>query len=325
MKLIIVVFSLFFISCSSKWETEEINEFLSEKKIDTTKYHTYDELNAKGLITRIKTINCNENAYIFNLLVSENECVYIEKRHPSRFDKSIFLKINKNGNIIDSLIIVRGSDIINDFIIYKNSYCSWFIDSNKNFKPIKRVSYFSKTDSIHLKSLVKKINKNNLKFYTRREYGNDSISSIMLFENNELEMHYYSSNSNISTQLIIKDTITEGFSTRFRELNKINTNILLKYDNFYAFSYDKQTRKGISGGSLFSNTSTSMSYCNSYNGTYFLTLENKSKLKLKLMNEQLCESNEAYEYSGEAVVYTENFLNYYLIQNDVYNYYIVNK
>lgn len=325
MKTIIIIFSFFLISCSSKWETEVINEFLSNKKIDTTEYKTYDELNAKGLITKIKTMNCNENAYIFNLLVSENECVYIEKRHPSGFDKSIFLKINNKGNIVDSLIFKRGSSIINDYIIYKNSYCSWLIDSNKNFKPLKRVSYFSKSDSIYLKSLVKKINTNNLKFYTRTEYGNDSISSIMLFKDNEIEMHYYSSNSNLSKQLIIKDTISEGFSSKFKELNTIKTNIFLKYDNFYAFSYDKQTRKGISGGSLFSNTGTSMSYCNSYNGTYFLTLQNKSKIKLKLMNEQICESNEAYEYSGEAIVYTENFLNFYLIQNDVYNYYIVNK
>ncbi|WP_396162417.1 hypothetical protein, partial [Flavobacterium sp.] len=77
MKTIIIIFSFFLLSCSSKWETEDINKFLSDKKIDTTKYHTYDELNAKGLITKIKTMNCNENAYIFNLLVSENECVYI--------------------------------------------------------------------------------------------------------------------------------------------------------------------------------------------------------------------------------------------------------
>lgn len=323
MRIITIFLFIFLISCQSKWEDEPINEFLSEKKIDTTKYNTYDELYKTGKINKIKSINSNENAFIFNLLVSENEFVYIEKRHPSGFDKSIFLKINKNGNIIDSLIIYRGSSIINDYIIHKNSYCTWLIDSNKNFKPIKRLSYFSKSDSIYLEALVKKINKNNLKFYTRSEYGNDSISSILLFKKNELEMHYYSSNSNLSKQLIIKDTVKEGFSSRFKELNSININEFFKYDNFYAYSFVKQTRKGISGGDFFSNTGRSVTFCNSYKGTYFITLQNK--LKLKLINQQLCENENTDEYSGEASVYTEKFLNFYLIHNDVYNYYIVKK
>lgn len=325
MRIITIFFIFFLISCSSKWENEPINEFLSEKKVDTTEYYTYDELFKTGKINKIKSLNCNQNVFIYNILVSENECVYIEKRHTSEAGKTIFLKIDKNGEIIDSLTISRGSKIINDYILDKNTYCSWLVDTNKKFKPLKNINYFSKSDSINLKSQINEINKNNLKFYTSSEYSNDSISYILLFKNNELEKHNYFSTNNLSEKLIIKDTITEGFSSRFKELNSINTNEFFNYDNFYAYSYDKQIREGISGGDLFNNTGTDRSYCNSYNGTYFITLQNKSNLKLKLMNEQLCESKDVYEYTGEANIYTESFLNFYLIHNDVYHYYIVKK
>ena len=169
-----------------------------------------------------------------------------------------------------------------------------FIDANKKLKPLKNINYFSESDSINLKSLVNKINKNNLKFYTTSEYSSDSkidtCNYILLFKNDQLEKHNFLSTIYLSEQLTIKDTIREGFSSRFKELSSINIEEFFKYDNFYAFSYDKEIRKGISGGDLFSNTGTSRSYCNSYNGTYFITLQNKSKLKLKLMNDQICEN-----------------------------------
>lgn len=329
MKIIVILFIFFLISCQSKWENEPINEFLSEKKIDTTEYKTYEELFLNKKINTITTSNCNENSFIYNTLVLENKYIFIEKKYNSNNVKNVLLKIDKDGKTIDSLIIDKYYSIINDYLIDKNSYCSWFIDNDKKFKSLKNIDYLSKSDSTKIKSLINKINKNYLKFYLATEYtvnGRiDTCNYIILFKNDKLEKYNFLKTINPEEQLKTKDTITEGFSSRFKKLNSINTNEFFKYDNFYAFSYDKQIRNGISGGDLFSNTGTSRSYCNSYSGTYFITLQNKSNLKLKLMNEQICENEEGYEYSGEANIYTEKFLNFYLIHSNVYQYHIVKK
>ncbi|UGS19920.1 hypothetical protein [Flavobacterium cyclinae] len=327
MKIVLAFFSVFLISCSSKWENEPINAFLTDTKIDTTTYFTYDELTKKGLITKIKTENCNENVFIYNNFISASGDVYIEKRHPKELGMTLLFKINKNGVVADSLLVSRGAKIFDDYIFYKNNVCSWLVDADKNYKPLKNIDYFNAKDSLKLQSLVKEINTNQIKFYVTTEYSGDSrldtCNYILLFKKDIIEKHNFYSTIELSDDLPIKDTVTEGFSKRFKELDYINSNTLFQFDNFYAFSFDKQTRKGISGGSLFSNTGTSMSYCNSYNGTYFITLKNKKRVKLKMMNEQLCESADLYEYSGEAQIYTHQDINFYLIHNDVYHYYIV--
>lgn len=329
MKIIRVFFIFLVISCSSKWENVPVNEFLSEKKIDTMEYSTYDELFSTRHLHKIKSRNCHENAFMFDILVADMEYVYLEIGDENELDKAIFLKINKHGEIIDSLKINRSSKIINDYIFDNNSYCSWLIDANKDFKPLENIDYFSSTDSTKLKSLIHDINQNNPKFYLKSRYGNfnqlDTCNYFILFKKNKLEKHNFLSTLDLREQLKIPDTITDFFSSRFKELKSIDSNEFFNYDNFYAFSFDKEIRKGISGGSLFSNTGTSRSYCNSYNGTYFITLLNKSKLKLKLMNEQICKSNESYKYSGQTIVYNESYLDFYLIQSDVYHYYIVKK
>jgi hypothetical protein len=330
MKIIFILFVFFFvISCESKWENKPVNEFLSEKIIDTTQYIGYEELSSDKKINKITTSNCNENVFIYNTLVLEKKFIFIERKLNSNGDKVVFLKIDKEGEKMDSLIINRNSIIVNDFIVDKNSYCSWFVDNDKKFKALKNVDYLSKSDSTNIKSLVDKINKNNLKFYSVSEYDVDSridtCNYILLFKNNALEKYNIPRTADYEEHLGTNDKISQGFSSRFEKLNAINPDELFRYDNFYAYSYDKKVRDGISGGDLFSNTGTTVSYCNSYNGTYFITLQNKSNLKLKLMNEQICESKDAYGYAGQVELYTESSLDFYLIHSDVYHYYIVKK
>lgn len=329
MRIIAILFIFSLISCDSKWKTTPVNKFLSEKNIDTTQYKTYEELFSQKKINRIITSNHNENVHIYKPLVLENKFVFIEKKLNSDDKKLVFLKIDKDGETIDSLVISRYYSIIDDYLVDKNSYCSWFIDNDKKIKPLKNIDYFSKSDSTNIKSLVNKINKNNLKFHSTSEYDMhriDTCNYIILFKNGILEKYNFSKTINLEEYLGTKKTIyQDDFSSRFEILNSINTEELFEYDNFYAHSYDEQIREGIGAGDLFSNTGgTSISYCNSYYGTCFITLQNKSNLKLKLMNEQICESEEPYKYT-EATVYTESFLNFYLTRSDVYHYYIVKK
>lgn len=330
----IAVFIIFIlVSCESKWENKKINEFLSKNVIDTTEYNTCEELFLNGKINKIVTSNCQENVFIQNPIVSENKFIYIEKKHNSDNNKIVFLKIDKNGKTIDSLIIDRDVAIINDYIINKNSYYSWFVDNDKNIKKLENVNFFSKSDTTKIKSLVKNFKKYNLKFYSTSGYPNndrsiDTCNYIISFKKDKLVKYNFSNTIHPENDLKIESTISLDFSAKFKEVESISKEDLFKVDNFYAYSLDMLIRQGISGGNLFSNTGTSSSTCNIYTGTYFITILGQSNMKLKLMNVEICENEDIYEYAKQALFYdvsTEAFLNFYLIHSDLYHFYIVKK
>lgn len=332
----LAVFIIFIlVSCNSKWKTTPVNKFLAESIIDTTKYNTYEDLFLNGKIKRIITSDSLENYSHFpTAIVSDNQYVFIEKKYYQDADKNIIIKINKDGETVDSIIINKNSAIINDYIIDKNSYCSWLIDNDKTIKNLQNVSLFAQSDTTKIKQIVKKLKKDKVAFYSTSEYSSqpsiDTCNYIIAFMANKLVKYNYLKSIGPKYDLQIDGEISSGLSKKFRSINSINLEVLYKVDNFYAFYFDKQIRRGIKGSDFFSNTGTNFSYCNSFSGTYFITLQNQSNLKLKLMNRQLCENQSVHEIPKRNDIYTEDFLNFYLIDvHGVYFatplYYVVKK
>ena len=330
-----ILIILILVSCNSKWENIPVNKFLAESIIDTTKYNTYEDLFLNGKIKRITTSDSLENYTHFPTpIVSEDQYIFIEKKYDPNADKNVIIKIDKDGEIVDSIIINKNSAIINDYIIDKKSYCSWFIDNDKTMKNLQNVSLFSKSDTAKIKDLVKTLKKKKVQFYSTAEYSSqtsiDTCNYIISFMSNKLVKYNYLKSIGPKYELQIDGEISSRFSKKFRSINSINSEVLFKVDNFYAFYFDKQIRRGIKGSDFFSTTGTNFSYCNSYSGTYFITLQNQSNLKLKLMNRQLCENQSVHEIPKKNDVYTEDFLNFYLIDvHGVYFatplYYVVKK
>lgn len=330
---VFIIFIL--VSCNSKWENTPTNKFLAECIIDTTKYNTYEELFLNGKIKRIITTDSHATyTHFATPIVTEDKFIFIEKKYYQDIGKNVIIKIDKNGETVDSIIINKNSAIINDYIIDKNSYCSWFINNDKNMKNLENVNFFSKSDTTKITALVKTLNKNKVQFFSTSGYSNensiDTCNYIISFISNKLIKYNYLKSIGPEYDLQIKSIISSKFSTKFRNIKSINSENLFKVDNFYAYSLDKLIRRGISGSDFFSNTGTSISYCNSYDGTYFITLLNQSNLKLKLMNKQICENRSIHEFAKKNDVFTEDFLNFYLIDIhgfyfDVPLYYVVKK
>lgn len=332
MKIITFIFIFFLISCETKREIETLNKYLISNKIDSTDYYTFNELYKTGKINKIKSLNCEDK--VLNLLAFENNYIFLEKTSNLDKRKIIYLKIDKNGNTIDSLTLSKDFLILNDYIFDKNSYCSWFVDNDKNFKKLKNIEFLNISDTIKVKAIVENLKKNNIEFHSTSEYNiNDKIDTcnyIIAFKKNKLVKYNYPTAIK-PEQLKIENKIHNGFTSKFKTLNIIENENLYKYDNFFAYSYDKLIREGISGGDLFSNNGTQSSSYSYYKGTYFITLKNHSKLKLKLMNAEINESREHYQYEEEkylfnagSTIYSETFLNFYIIPDNC-NYYIIKK
>lgn len=332
MKIITFIFIFFLISCETKREIETLNKYLIPNKIDSTDYYTFNELYKKGEIDKIKSLNCEDK--VSSILAFENNFIFLEKISNLDKRKITYLKIDKNGNTIDSLTFSKDYLIINDYIINKNSYCSWFVNNDKNFKKLINIDFFNISDTIKVKEIVEKLKKNNIEFHSTSEYDiNDKIDTcnyILSFKKNELVKYNYPTTIK-PEQLKIENKINNGFTSKFKALNIIENENLYKYDNFFAYSYDKLIREGISGGDLFNNNGTQSSSSSYYKGTYFITLKNRSNLKLKLINSEIDENKEYYVYEDEKylfnagpTIYSETFLNFYIIPLDC-NYYIIKK
>ena len=167
---------LFTISCMhSKWETISTNKFLSKNIIDSTDYNTLESLYLKGKLGKIITYNKSNNfCHFYKPLASYYRNVYVERYLPNS-NKNIIVKFDYNGKAIDSLLINKSAAIINDYIIEKDSYISWFVDNNKKIKKLENVNYFSESDTTKIKTLAKSIKKNNYLFHRNNE--NSSIPS----------------------------------------------------------------------------------------------------------------------------------------------------
>ncbi len=161
MKIITFIFIFFLISCETKREIETLNKYLIPNKIDSTDYYTFNELYKKGKIDKIKSLNCEDK--VSSILAFENNFIFLEKISNLDKRKITYLKIDKNGNTIDSLTFSKDYLIINDYIINKNSYCSWFVNNDKNFKKLINIDFFNISDTIKatfLRFIIKSISSN---------------------------------------------------------------------------------------------------------------------------------------------------------------------
>ena len=222
MKIITFIFIFFLISCETKREIETLNKYLIPNKIDSTDYYTFNELYKKGEIDKIKSLNCEDK--VSSILAFENNFIFLEKILNLDKRKITYLKIDKNGNTIDSLTFSKDYLIINDYIINKNSYCSWFVNNDKNFKKLKNIDFFNISDTIKVKEIVEKLKKNNIEFHSTSEYDiNDKIDTcnyILSFKKNELIKYNYPTAIK-PEQLKIENKIHNGFTSKFKALNII--------------------------------------------------------------------------------------------------------
>jgi hypothetical protein len=331
-KILIPILSLvFFIlfSCERKWEIISINKFIFEKKIDTNKYKTFDQLSLNSKVVKFHLLNRNENLFIGNHLISNENFIFMERKNYIDKSKIVLYKYDKNFNLKDSLIINKNCKIINDYIFDKNSYCSWFIDEERNFKKLKNFDFFLKSDTTKVKLLVDKIKRNNIQYYSISEPNTsliDTCNFIILFNKNKIEKYNLLSTIKPIDYLNSESTFANGLSDNFKLLEWLDNELLFSYDNFYARYKNKLIRKGISGSELFNNGGISIPPKSYYIGTYFITLKNQNKFKLKMMNNKLNDLYEEVNYDciTNARIFSNDLINFYLVEIDD-NCYIIKK
>lgn len=318
---------LIIFSCTDdKWKSFPENKFIGENVIDTTQYRTLGEIFSKKKITR-PSYEPYSYYHFTSPQSADDKYVFIEKKHSTNKSKNVILKLDKKGNIIDSIVIDKYSSIINNYIMYKDYYISWFIDNDKTEKKFVNKNYFSKSDTLKIKSLVKELKKNKVTFYSTNEFSDednlDTCNYIISFKNNELVKFNYLKSIRPEYDLKIDNENPDIFSERFRKINMSNSEELLKVDNFFANSSYRLVRKGtkIHGSDLFSNTGIGYTTpCNTYKGTYFFSLLN---LKIKIINQRICQNISLQESKIIPTIYTADFLEFYIIdlpfeQNDYY-------
>ena len=310
----IYIFVIFIIiSCTDdKWKITPQNKFLGQKTIDTTMYSTYDNLSFQKKITKISTSDSlsNETKTSFRLpLVSTDRYVFIAKKCFADYRKQVFLRLNKNGDIQDSIIINKNVIIANDYIIDDDFYYSWFIDNSTAKKNFKNINYRSDADSANVKAIVANLRENKVPFIlSTNDYENDVANYIITFTNNSLTRYIYSANISKKYLDIPDDRLIQ--SKKIKNLGSIKSDVLFKVDNFFAKSYNEF----IQGNKIKGfNPTGGHSECDKYLGTYYITLSNKAKLKLKIKDDNLCKGFDISEFSKYQDVYTEDFLNFYLI------------
>ena len=160
------------------------NKYIGTKKIDTTTYSSLEELFLKGVIKKITTSNDDyiDNHAHFSLpLVYDKKYdynrkyVFIEKKYIPDDEKIIIVKYDKEGNALDSIVVDQNTTIINSYIIERDTYNSWLIDSDKRFKKIENIDYFSESDTTKIKSIVKSLNRNHESYFSTSEYTDEAM------------------------------------------------------------------------------------------------------------------------------------------------------
>ena len=317
MKYFSILIILAITSCTN--DTQKITslgKFIGNQEIDTTLYNTYDDLAIQKKIIKISTSDslANDIGTSFRLpLVSTDKYVFIAKKCMTDYGKQVFLRLNKDGDIQDSIIVNKNVVIFDDFIIDDDFYYSWFLDNNIAMKKIKSINY-SDVDSLKLKDLIIEINKNKTPFTKGYDFYDKTGTEnyLITFANNNLVKYYYSANlsKKYSNRLLLDYNDDNKAYKKTKDLGSIKSDNLFKVDNFFAETYNEF----IEGNSIKGfNPTGGSSDSDKYVGTYFFTLSNKANLKLKINNEELRKSNNISDFAKYQEVYTEDLLNFYLI------------
>lgn len=334
LKITLILIIPFLISCTrSGWKVDKPNKFLIENPIDTSAYKTIQELYAAQKVEKILVSDqINYNSNFVTPLVSNNKNVFFEKRYFPDYNKNVIVKLNQDGKIVDSIVINTDSRFINDFIVEKEYYISWFIDGNKSKKEFKNVNYFAKSDIKTIKKLVKSLQKNNDLYHASLEFtlrGNmDTCNYIITFKNNKLIKYNYLKSISPEYDLKITKDNSSRFSKNFKALPLINSSSLYRVDNYFLRTHHTKL-SGVDSKTLYpTNTGTYPQFCNTLHGTSFITVLIEPELKLKNMKHSICDTKSFEEFSESYVTYSEESLNFYLITWNVYpdnDMYIINK
>jgi len=337
--LIILLLPLLFACRDSKWEITPTNTFLAAKAIDTTTYNTLDELISKGVIKIITTSDSDyiDNHTHFSLPLVYNKkydntkkYVFIEKKLFSDNQKIIIVKYDKEGNALDSIIVDQNTTIINSYIVERNSYTSWLIDSDNRIKKIENVNYFSESDTSKIKEIVKSLKSNHESYYSTSEYTDekriDTCNYIISFKNNTLTKYNYLKKFRPEYELKLGKDNTSEFSKEFSLMSSVKSEKLFQVDNFFAKYHNSFIPGNKWDFKLYPNGG-GVPQCDKYIGTVFFSLLTTPPLKIKINQESICENRNLNELAEYHNVYTEDFVNFYLIEKGIRNpiYYIVKK
>lgn len=300
-------------SCrDNRWSSKAENRFILKHTIDTTQYQTIEELSRNKQITKIITSDSTDNyCHFYSPLIYNNQYIYIEKKYFPDKEKNVILKLDRNGNIIDSIIINKYSTIINNYIIEKDFYISWFVDNDKKIKKFENINYFSKSDTTKLKGLVKSLKNDGTMFYATSEHSSneniDTCNFIISFKNNKLQKFNYLKSIKSEYSLGISNNISFDFSKEYEEISMVTTSDLYKIDNFFAKTHETY----IPGNKINFNLHLNgggMNPCNHFYGTYFITLP-LFKIKLKRINQSICDDEKVQEFS-ECRTFLDKSLNF---------------
>lgn len=313
--------------------------FLNEVKTDTCNYNTLDSLYRLGKVGRIIPFKTNrsidENK--FNPLVSIDHFIYLEKEYFPDDDKKVILKLDDYGVLIDSLIINKRSAIVNDHIVEKDIFYSWLLDGNKNEKKLENINYFTKSDSLKLKTFIRSVTNNNSEIRFYEPYGisrrMDTCNYIFTIEKNKLEKHNFSSKINVTDFDVSKLNARRlpKFSNKFRKINKVSTDSLIKTNNFFVNTISTYIEGNKLNGSSFhsptGNSVTIKSGSRYYEGTAFYTLNTGDSLKFKKNNETMNVKKNLDSLVNLYETYADEDLNFYFLKELYYtsNIYIIRK
>ncbi len=338
-KLIILLLPFIFSCRDSKWKVTPANKFLAIKKTDTTSYSTFEELYLKGTIKKITTSDSDyiDNHTHFSLpLVYDKKYdytkkyVFIEKKYIPDDQKIIIVKYDKEGNALDSIIVDQNTKIINSYIVERNSYTSWLIDSDKRIKTIENVNYFSESDTSKIKEIVKSLKRKNESYYSTSEYTDeamiDTCNYIISFKNNKLTKYNYLKKFRPEYELKLGKDNTSEFSKEFSLMSSLKSEKLFQVDNFFAKNHYTFIPGNKWDFKLYPNGG-GVPQCDNFMGSVFFSLLTTPPLKIKINQESICENRNLNELAEYHNVYTEDFLNFYLIEKGIRNpiYYVVKK
>ncbi len=313
--LLLIILTLF--SCTrDTWKITNINKFIGNQKIDSTLYNSFDNLAIHKKIIKISTsdsLNNNiGNSFRLPFVSFEKKEIFIAKKCFTNYRKQVFIRLNKNGEIQDSIIVNKNVKITNDYIVDDDFYYTWFSDNSTEKKRFNNINFRSDADSLKVNAIITDLKKNKVPFsYSSNFYDESSNGNyIITFNNNQLVKYVYTANiSEKYYDIITEYSLTEN--RKIKELSTINNDNLFKIDNYFAKTYNEL----IEGNSLKGfNPTGGANTCDYCVGTCFFTLSNSTNLKLKIDNQNFCGHYSNIVVNAKNLeVYTEDFLNCYLI------------
>lgn len=182
---------------------------------------------------------------------------------------------------------------------------------------------------------IEKILPNSKKnIIVKYDYEGKPADSILINKNAEIINDYIIENDfyiswfidgdkkmkKVTNELKSNNENTHQFSNNFTEIDLRNSEGLVKVDNFFAKTHEKLI-KGNKLKKIHYPTPSSLEaeQCEVFRGTYFITMLKQPYLKVKIFNQTVCDDADKDYFSCNYRFYTEDFLNFYMIDKGFNN------